>query len=460
MLPLASRLVAEPQLLDVQPVPRLGDLGRTVERIAVEAAEHRAVAVPRRRAAPAADLRLHDREVPARVRMFAADERAADRGEAAGRQPVAEVRRQTAPHHVVQSDLDLVVSRERGRRARVEDRTGPREQSERPEVPRVRGRVRPCDVHEDHLRRDLGPVARGVVRPGILVRVVAQVDDELVVADVERDAVDDAAVLLLLEAEPPLRQLLKRPPRDLLAVVHEYAERVLERLQPVLVDEIDDATLPDARGGDPGPHVALQEVRLPAVHLHDLHHRLDRLPFGDQLDRRQPQPLLEDLLRLVRDGAGHHPSDVVPVRDIGRPRDALALGENRHRQHNVVQMRHAAVEGVVRGEDVAWADRVSLVQLDDPGHRLVEHADEGGNPCARGREVPLTVRDPRAHVEHLVDDRAHRGLAERREHLVADRLERALDDLQRDRIRGRLETCGRHRSPSSSVVASDKIRLP
>src|SRR5262249_42142303 len=45
VLALAARLVVERKLVDVQPVTRLGDLGRAIERVAVEAAELGSVAV-------------------------------------------------------------------------------------------------------------------------------------------------------------------------------------------------------------------------------------------------------------------------------------------------------------------------------------------------------------------------------------------------------------------------------
>ena len=218
--------------------------------------------------------------------MRPADEGAADRREAAGREPLAEVRRQAAPHDVVEPDLDLVVRREGRRRARVEDRARTGQHLERPEMARVRGGVRAGDVHEDHLCGDHRPVARRVVRTRILIGVVAQVDDERVVGDLERDAVDGTRVLLLLEPERALRQLGERAARDLLAVVHEDAQGGRERLEPVLADQLENPPFPDARGRDARPHVALEEVWEPAVRLHDLHHRLERLSLPDELHRR------------------------------------------------------------------------------------------------------------------------------------------------------------------------------
>jgi len=151
---------------------------------------------------------------------------------------------------------------------------------------------------------------------------------------------------------------------------------------------------------------------------------------------------------------GDHAADVVPVRDVRRPRDELAGREDGQREDHVVEVRDAAVVRVVRDEDVARAELApAAVQLDDPLHRLVEAADEGGNARARGREIPVRVGDARAHVEHLVDDRAHRRPAHGAEHLVARRLQRALDDLQRDLVRSRgADRPGRHDWASGSAA--------
>ena len=178
--------VVERQPVDVEPVACLGDLCRTVEGVAVKATEDGAVAIAAAGRAPASHLRLDDREMTSRVRVRATDEGAADRAEAAGRQAVAEVRREAAPKQVVQPDLDLVVRRERGRRIRIEHRSRACDERQRSEVPGVRSPVLVSDVHEDHLCRDHRAVAAGVVRPVVLVGVVAQVDDELVVVDLDR----------------------------------------------------------------------------------------------------------------------------------------------------------------------------------------------------------------------------------------------------------------------------------
>src|SRR5207249_7268334 len=107
---------------------------------------------------------------------------------------------------------------------RVKDGARARQHPQRPEVARVRGGVRTGEVHEDDLRGDYGAVPGDVVRTGVLVRIVAKVDDELVRADLDGHAVDSPAVLLLLERELALGQRGERVPRDPLPVLHEEAQ--------------------------------------------------------------------------------------------------------------------------------------------------------------------------------------------------------------------------------------------
>ena len=167
----------------------------------MEPGEDRAVAVPRRGGAPATDLGLDDQDLAAGVGMRPADDGAADRGEVPGRQQVAEVRGEAAQDQVVDADHRLRVPGERGRRQRVEDRPGTGEHAQRLEVAAVRGGVGAGDVHVGRLDGRQRRVAREVARERVLIGVVAKVDDERVVLDLDRDLVVRAVVLLLVEAE-------------------------------------------------------------------------------------------------------------------------------------------------------------------------------------------------------------------------------------------------------------------
>lgn len=89
MLAFPTGALIEGQPVDVHAVASFGDLGRAVERVAVQAAEHGVDAVCQSGGAPATDLRLDDREALPRVRVEATDERATHRREVPGRQAVA-----------------------------------------------------------------------------------------------------------------------------------------------------------------------------------------------------------------------------------------------------------------------------------------------------------------------------------------------------------------------------------
>jgi hypothetical protein len=226
-----------------------------------------------------------------------------------------------------------------------------------------------------------------------------------------------------------------------------------ERLAAVLGHQLLEAARADADSGDARPHVALQEVGQTRVDLHDAHHGVHRHALVDELDRREAQALLEDLACVGRDRPRHHAADVVPVRDVRRPRHELALREHRHREDDVVEVGNAAVVRVVGGEDVALADVVAWVEFEDPPDGLVEHADEGRDPGAARRQLASGVRDAGPHVEDLVDDRAHRRPPHGGEHLVAARLQAGLDDLQRDRVES-------GRGVAHAVISRSMRRFP
>src|SRR5256886_11279648 len=97
MLAGATFRVAEGELLDVEAVARLGHLDRTVERVAVDAGEHCAVAVSARGRAPPAELRLDDGEGAARGGGGAAREGAPELCAGARRHALARVPRRTPP---------------------------------------------------------------------------------------------------------------------------------------------------------------------------------------------------------------------------------------------------------------------------------------------------------------------------------------------------------------------------
>ena len=113
-----------------------------------------------------------------------------------------------------------------------------------------------------------------------------------------------------------------------------------------------------------------------------------------------------------------------------------SVGEDRHRDDDVVEMGDAAVIGIVGGEDVARARcRPACRTCATMTFTALSSTPmKAGMPAPDEASVALGVGDAGAHVEHLVDDRAHRRLPHGGEHLVGGRLQRVLDDFQRDRV--------------------------
>ncbi len=96
---------------------------------------------------------------------------------------VGHMRRQAAPHDVVDPQFDLMVEPDGRRFPGVKDRALAGQQFNRPERAAVGGRMRVGRRFENHLRRDHDPVARGIHRPRRLAGIVAQIDFEGVIAD-------------------------------------------------------------------------------------------------------------------------------------------------------------------------------------------------------------------------------------------------------------------------------------
>src|SRR5271163_1509123 len=99
-------------------------------------------------------------------------------------------------------------------------------------------------------------------------------------------------------------------------------------------------------------------------------------------------------------------------------------------------MGDAAIVRVVGDENIARLDLLPAHDLKEPLNRLVESADEAGNAGARCDEIALRIGDARAHVQHFVDDRAHRRLFEHGEHLIRCGRKRLLDDVEREAVGG------------------------
>ena len=156
---------------------------------------------------------------------------------------------------------------------------------------------------------------------------------------------------------------------------------------------------------------------------------------ADHLDFGQLQPLLINVHRLGVDAARTGAPDVHPVRFVGEPGHDLALNEQGHNEHHVVQVAHAAKVRHVGDEDVARLDIPGPIELALDGlDARLQHADESGNARAGAGKVAVGVEQRHPKIKHFVDDRTHRRLAHGGEHFIGDRRQGTLDDFSGDRI--------------------------
>jgi len=118
------------------------------------------------------------------------------------------------------------------------------------------------------------------------------------------------------------------------------------------------------------------------------------------------------------------------VRNVGGPGHPAPFGEHWHGQHHIIEVGHSAAVRVVTNEDITVLDIVWAGMLkQDLFDRLVQHADKGRDAGSGTGDVTVGVGDAGAHVQHLIDHRAHRRFAHGGEHLVGNGLQRVLDNV-------------------------------
>ena len=190
--------------------------------------------------------------------------------------------------------------------------------------------------------------------------------------------------------------------------------------------------------------VAVHERRDADVAADDPPHRVVARACGEQLQRRQPQPLLVDLGVVAGVAAGHAAADVGVVGDHAQPRDEGPAGEHRLEQEDVGQVAGAGV-GVVAGEDVARLHvPLELGQDAVQGRLHGAHVERQGQPL--GDLLAGGVEHGGGEVHAVLDDRRAGGAHHGHRHAVGGGHQRAADDLARDRVAGRRGI--RHRTAS------------
>ena len=280
----------------------------------------------------------------------------------------------------------------------------------------------------------------GLVRRPEALRIGAgEVDDQLVASDDHR-AVDlprpvghDAVVLelagSLVLAVGPARDL---GPHEPLGNILDVLAALDERVRSVSLHELGEPPLGEIEGADHRLHVAVGVLGRPDVRDEDLEDRLDLAVLLVDLDRREADALLEDVL-VVAEGGGHHAADVGHVRDVRRVREHLALVEVRLDDDELRQVAIRTV-GVVREHDVAGAQVLDADLGDRRGHDVDGRADLRRDERRLRDHLRLTVEHDAREVERLVEHRRVARPHHRDPHLLARRDEVVADDLEQERI--------------------------
>ena len=232
-----------------------------------------------------------------------------------------------------------------------------------------------------------------------------------------------------------------------------------DELGAVAVEQLDQPPLGDSQRADLGVDVAPGVPRR-AVIGHDQPPKLEVvLVAPDDLDRRDPQALLEDLGGIGGEAADGLAADLRQVADVGDEPAQLVLVEDGTDHRMLGDVSPAAV-GIVVEHDVAGLERVDPELL----HRPAD--DEHARRELRGAELRLSdhvaavVEQHAREVEPLVEDRREGGPGHRDPHLAADVHEAVVEDRELDRIdlAGPLCSACCHRSYSVSSSCDGRAR--
>ena len=194
------------------------------------------------------------------------------------------------------------------------------------------------------------------------------------------------------------------------------------------IAQLRDPGLGQPHGCRQGHHVGHVHVGEAGIARQDVENRLVERAGVVQLDRREPDPLLEDGRRRGRHAARDGGADVGQVAEDRPDADELVLVEQRSSDQEVGRVldRAGAEVGVVLDDDVARAQLLAGEVVEQRRAEIpAELADD--HPALR-------VRDQRKGVVLLADDRRHRGPEDDRVHFPANALQCVLDEVDGDGI--------------------------
>ena len=243
----------------------------------------------------------------------------------------------------------------------------------------------------------------GAHAEAVVADIVLEVEG-LVLADSVADQVQHGAPVAL-------QQLVHRRDQGV------DAEAVAELVQPLLGE---------AHGGDQRIEVAPVPLRHPALMQDHLEHVFLQLVVLVDLDDRDDDAFLVDLVGVRGQAARHLAADIGHVAEHRGVGDEAAVAVDRAQDQPVRRMADGAGAAVGIGgeEEVPLLDRALILALEavDEGAELADH------------HLAVGVGDHRELVVLLADSRRHGGAVEHGVHLVAGAAQRALDDVEGDRI--------------------------
>ncbi len=164
-----------------------------------------------------------------------------------------------------------------------------------------------------------------------------------------------------------------------------------------------------------------------AVQQDQLLHILLQLPGPVQPDRRDPQPLLENMGVAAVGKIG-------VVGGVDRPGDNLAVDEDRFGEDEIGKMGAAALVGIVADENVAGPDVLDRVALEDMRQHVDETAEVHRDVLSLAERVACGIEQCRRAVAAFLDVGGIAGSHQRLAHFLGDGRQRRPDDLDGDRI--------------------------
>ena len=185
-----------------------------------------------------------------------------------------------------------------------------------------------------HLRRRAGEVDGDVAAPDRHRDLDRQIAAARIVA-VEKTVEDGPGPI------DTVRQGLDRHAHDPLGMIHQLVAGRLDRVQPITLDQLDEAVGADAGGGDLGLHVANHQVRGADIVAQHLPQRLVQAAAVVDLERLELQSL----------GVGIHGVDnAATARTQGADIQMMGGGHGKPDQAALTEHRNAEGDvGAVRG---------------------------------------------------------------------------------------------------------------